>query len=110
MTLPSLTKAAYNASTGVLTLNGTNLTTSGYAATDFTLKGDGGTSYTLTGGSAVSGTPTSSSVPINWRSMVCSIKMVRRPTIAVPPIICRPRQGGILARVRSLPRVLPLAT
>jgi hypothetical protein len=68
MTLPSLTKAAYNAATGALTLNGTNLTSSGYTVTDFTLKGDGGTSYTLTGGSLVSGTPTGNSVVIKLSS------------------------------------------
>ena len=68
--LPTVSGAAYNAATGVLTLSGFNFTTSavGYLLNDLTIKGDGNTSYTLavgmSGNSAISGTPTSTSVSI----------------------------------------------
>ena len=65
---PSLTKVAFNESTGLLTLTGINLTTSGYKVNHFTIKGDGGISYTLTSGSVIFGVPTSSSVVIKLSS------------------------------------------
>ncbi|MDD4914112.1 MAG: hypothetical protein PHW13_03610 [Methylococcales bacterium] len=63
---PILTGSAYDATTGVLTLTGANLTslTAGYKVADFTIKGDGGAAYTLSHGSAVTGTPSSGSVSI----------------------------------------------
>jgi hypothetical protein len=66
MSTPSISSVSYNASTGVLTLTGSNLTlTAGsYKITDFKLNGDEGLSYQLTKGSAVSGTPTSTTLLI----------------------------------------------
>lgn len=63
---PTLTAASYNASTGLLTLTGKNLTTTaaGYIASHISLKGDGGGTYQLTSGSKVLGSPTSSSVTL----------------------------------------------
>jgi hypothetical protein len=62
----TLASVAYNAATGVLTLSGSNLTTSAgdYTVTDFTLKGDNGSSYTLSSSSSISGTPTSTGLSI----------------------------------------------
>ena len=63
---PAITASSYNAVTGILTLTGSNLTTTAgnYIVTDFTLTGKGDSTYTLTSGSAISGTPTSTSVSI----------------------------------------------
>ncbi len=63
---PTVTRSVYDPATGVLTLMGTNLTTtaSDYTATDLTLTGEGGNSYTLTGGKLVAGSLTGSSAKI----------------------------------------------
>jgi len=65
--VPTITSATYNASTGVLTITGTNLT-SGNAVdeTKLTLTGEGGSTYTLTEtGAITAGSATSISITLN---------------------------------------------
>jgi len=61
---PTPTHSTYNAQTGVLTVNGANLSTnpSDYNAITVTIKGDGGLSYTLGSASVLAGQPTSTAV------------------------------------------------
>ena len=62
--VPTLSKVAWNATSGVLTLSGANLTTalSSYTLSDFTFKGDSGQTYTLSGVASLSGTPGASTI------------------------------------------------
>ena len=64
--LPSVSAAAYNVTTGLLSLTGTNFSSlsADYLVTDLTLTGDGGTSYTLTKSSVIVGSPTSTGVTV----------------------------------------------
>jgi len=64
--VPVITSSNYDAATGILTLDGSNLTASSgdYQVTDLTLKGDEGKTATLTSGSAITGAPNGSSVAI----------------------------------------------
>ena len=62
--MPTLSSASYNAATGILQLNGSNLSTNinVYNLTDFSIKGDAKTSYSLTAASVIADLNSSSSV------------------------------------------------
>jgi len=68
--VPAISGVAYNPATGILTLSGTNFTTTAadYTLSGLVLSGEGSGTYAIGNGDAISGTPSATSVTIQIAS------------------------------------------